>query len=187
MMVFTEEEIMYRTLFEVLFWTGCRVGEVLALTLADINFEACQMVINKTYYRHDCRDIITRPKTEKANRIVTLPSFLAEDIKDYTGRIYGLDEKDRLFAVTDRAVQKKMKAASMRAGVQPIRVHDLRHSHVALLIEKGVSPLAIAERVGHESINTTMNVYGHLYPNKQKGIADMLNGLENNSEPHLGD
>ncbi len=49
------------------------------------------------------------------------------------------------------------------------------HSHVALLIEKEVQPLVIAQRVGHESINTTMNVYGHLYPNKQQHIADMLN------------
>lgn len=54
-------------------------------------------------------------------------------------------------------------------------MHDLRHSHVAFLIEKGVQPLVIAQRVGHDSVNTTMNIYGHLYPNKQKQVADMLN------------
>lgn len=180
---FTAEELMYKTLFEILFWTGCRIGEALALSLPDIDFENAQIVINKTYYRHEGKDIITRPKTEKANRIVTLPLFLVEHVRAYTEKIYGLDEKDRLFAITDRAVQKKIRAKAELAGVQLIRVHDLRHSHVALLIEKGVSPLAIAERVGHESINTTMNVYGHLYPNKQKGIADMLNCIPNASEP----
>lgn len=180
---FPDDEIIYKTLFELLFWTGCRVGEALALTKADIDFENAQMVINKTYYRHECKDIITRPKTEKANRIVTLPLFLVEHIQAYTDKVYGLSDKDRLFAITDRAVQKRIRLKAEVAGVPRIRVHDLRHSHVALLIEKGVSPLVIAERVGHESINTTMNVYGHLYPNKQKGIADMLNGVKNASEP----
>ena len=183
MATFPDDEIMYKTLFELLFWTGCRVGEALALTKADIDFENAQMIINKTYYRHECRDIITRPKTEKSNRIVTLPLFLVEQIRAYTDKVYGLTEKDRLFAITDRAVQKRIRLKAELAGVPRIRVHDLRHSHVALLIEKGVSPLVIAERVGHESINTTMNVYGHLYPNKQKGIADMLNVVKNASEP----
>ena len=51
----------------------------------------------------------------------------------------------------------------------------LHHSHIALLIEKGMQPLVIAQRVGHDSVNTTMNIYGHLYPNKQKQVADLLN------------
>ena len=58
-------------------------------------------------------------------------------------------------------------------------------THIALLIEKGLQPLVIAQRVGHDSVNTTMNIYGHLYPNKQKEVADLLNAeatgeLENN-------
>lgn len=175
--VFTPEEEMYQVLFELLFWTGCRVGEALALTPADINLDDAQIIINKTFYRHECKDIITRPKTEKSNRIITLPDFLVNAIKAYLERIYGLDNTDRLFPVTDRAVQKKIRSRAEKAKVQGIRVHDLRHSHVALLIEKGVSPLVIAERVGHESINTTMNIYGHLYPNKQKEVADSLNQM----------
>ena len=69
-----------------------------------------------------------------------------------------------------------------QAKLKPIRVHDLRHSHIALLIEKGMQPLVIAQRVGHDSVNTTMNIYGHLYPNKQKQVADLLNA-EATGEP----
>ena len=68
-----------------------------------------------------------------------------------------------------------MEYGCKKSGVKKIRIHDLRHSHIALLIEKGMQPLVIAQRVGHDSVNTTMNIYGHLYPNKQKQVADMLN------------
>lgn len=65
-----------------------------------------------------------------------------------------------------------MKQKTEQAKLKPIRVHDLRHSHIALLIEKGMQPLVIAQRVGHDSVNTTMNIYGHLYPNKQKFLKE---------------
>ena len=63
-------------------------------------------------------------------------------------------------------------------GVKRIRIHDLRHSHASLLVELGFQPLAIAERLGHEKIETTLNTYSHLYPNKQPELADRLE-LEN--------
>lgn len=59
-------------------------------------------------------------------------------------------------------------------GVKRIRIHDLRHSHASLLVELGFQPLAIAERLGHEKIETTLNTYSHLYPNKQAELADRL-------------
>ena len=62
-----------------------------------------------------------------------------------------------------------------KAGVKKIRVHDLRHSHVAYLIHQGVEPLMIKQRLGHKDIKITLNTYGHLYPNEQKKLAEMLN------------
>lgn len=64
-----------------------------------------------------------------------------------------------------------------KSGVKPIRVHDLRHSHASLLIELGFTPLAISERLGHEKVQTTLNTYSHLYPNKDNMIANKLNDL----------
>lgn len=179
---FTEKEEMYRIIFQMLFWLGCRVGELLALTSEDIDFEGGTVSISKTYYRRNQTDYITPPKTESSNRKITIPKFLQEELKNFLDRQYGLTPEERIFPITDRAIQKKMKQKTELAKLKPIRVHDLRHSHIAFLIEKGLQPLVIAQRVGHDSVNTTMNIYGHLYPNKQKQVADMLNA-EATGEP----
>lgn len=182
---FGAEDEMYRIIFQMLFWLGCRVGEVLALTASDIDLEKGTVSVSKTYFRRNKTDYITSPKTESSNRKITIPKFLKGEIKEYLDRQYELAPEDRIFPITDRAVQKKMKQKTEETKLKPIRVHDLRHSHIALLIEKGLQPLVIAQRVGHDSVNTTMNIYGHLYPNKQKEVADLLNAeatgeLENN-------
>lgn len=172
---FMEEEEMYRIIFLMLFWLGCRVGELLALTESDIDLEGGTVSISKTYFRRNKTDYITAPKTESSNRKITIPQFLQKEIKQFLDRQYELMPEERIFPITDRAIQKKMKQKTEQAKLKPIRVHDLRHSHIALLIEKGMQPLVIAQRVGHDSVNTTMNIYGHLYPNKQKQVADLLN------------
>ena len=59
------------------------------------------------------------------------------------------------------------------SGVKRIRIHDLRHSHAAHLIELGFSPVAIAERLGHKGISITY-MYAHLYPSKQYELAEKL-------------
>lgn len=68
----------------------------------------------------------------------------------------------------------------MKTGVKVIRLHDLRHSHASLLIEMGFSPLVIADRLGHEKITTTLQIYSHLYPNKQTEVADKLDTVNFN-------
>lgn len=172
---FNESESMYRIIFEVLFWTGCRCGELLGLFLEDLDFRDNTISISKTFYRRNKQDFLTTPKTESSNREVTVPDFLMKKLKNYTDSIYGIRDDDRIFQITDRAIAKKIKAKAEKLGLTAIRIHDLRHSHIAFLIEKGVQPLVISQRVGHDSVNTTMNIYGHLYPNKQRQIADMLN------------
>ena len=179
---FAEGDEMYRLIFQMLFWLGCRIGEVLALTSSDIDLEKATISVTKTYYRRNKTDYITSPKTESSNRKITIPKFLQGEIKEYLDSQYELASDERIFPITDRAVQKKMKQKTEEAKLKPIRVHDLRHSHIALLIEKGLQPLVIAQRVGHDSVNTTMNIYGHLYPNKQKEVADLLNA-EATGEP----
>lgn len=167
--------IMYQLIFDILYWTGCRVGEALALNASDINIKDKTIYINKTYHRSGREDVITTPKTQQSIRTVTLPDFLNEEFKDYMSRIYAIQGETRLFPLSVRAIEKQLKNRLERLGLPKIRVHDLRHSHVAYLIEQGVQPIVIARRVGHESVQTTLNTYGHLYPNKQREVADMLN------------
>lgn len=162
------------TAFMVLYWTGIRVGELLALTKEDIDFEQKTITISKSYQRIDGKDVITPPKTPKSNRTISIPDFLAEDIKDYIKCIYGIKNKDRLFPFTKSFLLREIERGSKISGVKKIRVHDLRHSHCALLFELGFTPLEVADRLGHEKVETTLNIYAHIYPNKQKQISDRL-------------
>ncbi len=171
----------YYLIFEILFWTGCRIGELLALTKDDISFENNQISITKTYYRTGRQDVITEPKTKQSIRTVEIPEFLKKEIKDFVDGHYGMPDDERLFPIVQEAVQHKMKRQIAKAGVKNIRVHDLRHSHVAYLINKGIEPLLIKERVGHKDIRITLNTYGHLYPNQQRRVADLLDNGEEKS------
>ena len=121
----------YYLIFEILFWTGCRVGEMLALTRKDINFEKNQISINKTYYRTNKQDMITEPKTKQSIRTIEIPEFLKKEIQEFIEKHYGMPDDERLFPIVQEAVQHKMKRQIKTAGVKQIRVHDLRHSHVA--------------------------------------------------------
>lgn len=176
-----EEGDRYYTIFEVLFWTGCREGEMLALTKSDIDFARNQISISKTYYRAEGRDIITTPKTEQSARVIDIPQFLTQELKDYVDKLYGISDDERIFPIVPEAVQHKLKRECEKSGVKKIRVHDLRHSHVAYLIHQGVEPLIIKERLGHRDIKMTLNTYGHLYPNQQRKVADMLNNQKEKS------
>ena len=113
------------------------------------------------------RDIITPPKTPKSKRNITIPPFLAEELKEYTSRLYGIMEDERMFRFTKSYMEHEIIKGIQKSGVKRIRLHDLRHSHASMLVEMGFTPLAIAERLGHEKIETTLNTYSHLYPNKQ--------------------
>lgn len=160
--------------FEVLYWTGIREGELLALERGDFNIADRKLTINKSYQHLQGEDYITSPKTEKSNRVIELPEFLCREMEDYFGMLYKCDEYTRLFTFSKSYLHHEMDRGAKLAGVKRIRIHDLRHSHVAHCIELGFSPVAIAERMGHEGINITFN-YAHLYPSKQKALADKLN------------
>ena len=165
----------YYVIFEILFWTGIREGELLALTKSDVDFQNNRMSITKTYYRTERRDVITVPKTEQSVRVIELPEFLTQEIKEYVDKLYKLPDDERIFPIVAEAVQHKLKRQTEKAGVKKIHVHDIRHSSVAYLINQGVQPLIIKERLGHKDIKITLNTYGHLYPNQQRQVADMLN------------
>ena len=160
--------------FELLYWCGLRMGELLALTAEDFDFEKSTVRINKSYQRIEKEDIITEPKTPKSNRIISMPDFLCEEIEEYVKSIYGLEPPDRLFQITKSYLHHEMDRGSKEQNIKRIRVHDIRHSHVSLLIDMGFSAVAIADRVGHESIDITYR-YAHLFPTKQSEIANKLN------------
>ena len=160
--------------FMTLYWTGMRLGELLALNPKDVDLEKRTISITKSYQRLGKKDVITPPKTPKSKRVITIPEFLAADIKDYMDSLSDLQENDRLFPITKYYLEHEMQRGIKESGVKRIRVHDLRHSHASMLIELGFSPLEIVNRLGHEKVETTLNTYAHLYPNKQTKLAERL-------------
>ena len=168
------DKLMSKVIFNLLYWSGMRSGELLALTLNDFDFEARTVSITKNFARVDGEDLFLEPKTPKSNRKITLPPFVCDMVKDYADRLYGYHPSDRLFEITKHYLKSEMERGCKKTGVPLIRVHDIRHSHASLLIELGFAPLLISERLGHESVTTTLEIYSHLYPTKHGEVADRL-------------
>lgn len=140
--------------FELLYWTGIRCGELLALTPSDFMLESSRLRINKSYQSFHGVDTVTDPKTPKSVRTIVMPAFLRDEMADFIEMRDDVAPEERLFAVTKHFLAHEMERGCKASGVKRIRIHDIRHSHVSLLIEMGFSALAIAERMGHEAVDS---------------------------------
>lgn len=129
--------------------------------------------ITKSLQRIWCEDVITPPKTPKSVRTIVMPRFLGEEVQEYLELYPAIMPDDRVFPVNKNYLHNEMTRGRKETGVKRIRIHDLHHSHVSLLIEMGYTPLAIAKRLGHESSQVTLT-YAHLFPNKQEEMAKRL-------------
>ena len=114
-----------------------------------------------------------------------MPGFLVEEVQEYIELLYDMQPNDRLFEITKSYLHNEMKRGTKAASVKRIRIHDLRHSHISLLIEMGFSAVAIADRVGHESIDITYR-YAHLFPTTQAEMADKLNNIRIGDDENVG-
>ena len=124
------------------------------------------------------KDVVTDPKTPKSVRTIVMPQFLAEEMQACIGSLYGIEENDRIFQISKNYLHREMDRGSKAAGVKRIRIHDLRHSHVSMLVNEGFTAVDIANRVGHESIDITFR-YAHMFPSTQTEIANILDQERN--------
>lgn len=166
-----------RTGLSVLFWTGLRIGELLALTPRDLDLDAGTLSVSKSFQSIDGEEVITEPKTPKSRRVVPVPSKLAAELREYMAALYDVGPDDRLFPFTKHYFRREMLKAAEAAGVERIRLHDLRHSHASLLIHLGCPVLLVSERLGHEDVQTTLRTYGHLYPSTVPEAVKKLDDL----------
>ena len=175
------DDIVYLTLFNVLYWCGLRIGEALALNWNDIDFNKKTIRINKSY--SDYKHRITNPKTQNSYRTVIMPDKCFDAVSklfEHDKQIIGFDNQKYIFHFEKPLNQDTIKIRKDRwiaeAHVKRIRLHDLRHSHVSLLINLGFSAFDIAKRLGH-SVDMVNNVYGHWFQNAQNKMVDKLNNM----------
>lgn len=172
-----QEDTDLSLIFSLLYYSGMRIGELLALEKTDFDPGSGTVSITKTLRRYKKEDIITPPKTPKGKREVRLPDFLSEALKKYIAVRSDTGNGDRIFLRSRHSIDRAMRKHCRLSGVKKIRIHDLRHSNASLLIEMGVSPILIAERLGHENVETTLNTYSHLYPGKQAEVTGQMQKL----------
>lgn len=163
--------------FMTLYYTGMRIGELQALTFTDIDLDKNVIHITKTRIVINGKEMITPPKTKNSVRDVLIPQFLSDVLKEYKGHFYKPHPQTRVFNMSRQPYRIRLKEHAELAGVNPIRLHDLRHSHASLLIELGFSALLVSERLGHENVSTTLDIYSHLFPSKQSEVVEKLDKL----------
>lgn len=172
--------------FWLLFTTGLRIGEAAALQWEDIDFESGIISVTKTlYYKSMNEYTFIDPKTSASIRTVVIDKDTIRELKDWM-EVQKKVLKDCNFVLSysgiptsKHTLPRALEKLAGLAGVHRIKIHALRHSHVALLISMGVNPLIVKDRLGHEKIQTTLGTYGHLYPNSNFEVAKMLGGIIN--------
>lgn len=161
--------------FNILFWTGIRLGEMLALTVEDIDFDEGTIRINKSLSKINGEVMVTEPKTESSNRIITIHKELQDRIREYIDGIYRARSTTRLFENRTKSFfEHELIRGIELSGVKKITVHGCRHSQASLCLQIGYSPLEIAKRLGHSRVTTTIETYCHPSMDAQKKIADSL-------------
>lgn len=155
---------------------GLRIGEVLGLKGSDIDRSAGSVRVERTATDLSAGVSVGPPKTPAAIRTVALPSTVIEQLPEESGWLF--PNPDGELPRSRRAwTRRRWRPAVESIGFAGLRFHDLRHSHVAVLISRGVGPKAIADRLGHRSVRTVLDVYGHLYESADREIAEDLETL----------
>lgn len=188
--LFEVEEYNIKLLFTVLFFTGLRLGEALALTWKDIDFSYNTIHVTKSIYVNKGISHISTTKTKAGTRRIVINRKLSNQLSTWQRQQSELLHKytedpqslqvfqNSPIMITKNNIEKQYKRILERdETLKKIRIHDFRHSHASLLINQGEDYLVVKERLGHASITTTIDSYSHLYPSKQKDLADKLDDL----------
>lgn len=178
----------YHPIFYLAAYTGLRKGEILALTWDDIDFDKKQIRVNKTLYRIKDEYVINEPKTKNSIRTIYIDDDIIRLIKKqrvkqnlekmkcrtvYTDHnlVFAQENGDYVFP---SAVNVLFRRFIKQSGLPEIRFHDLRHTHATILLQMGVNPKMVADRLGHSSVQITLDVYSHVLPSMQQDLSEQF-------------
>ena len=173
------EKPQYFYAFEVLFWTGMRMGEMLALKPNDIDFENLTIRIDETYTKFKGKNLMTTPKTKSSKRTIHIPQTLADELQEYMDSIYGLKQDDRIFFVTKSGLHREIDRGVDACSIPDICVHGLRHSFssMAQSEEVNATEIVVSTILGHSKKKTMTARYSHAYEKDLIAVAGRLNKL----------
>jgi integrase len=167
----------YRSLALTAGYTGLRFGELAALRPARVDLLRRRISVEETLNEVSGHLHLGPPKTKASRRAVSIPAFLADVLAaNMKGELVFTSPEDG--ALRRGLFNRRFYAPAVKRSVgAPCRFHDLRHSHAAMLIAQGVHPRLLMERLGHSSIRTTLDLYGHLLPGLDEAAADALDAV----------
>jgi integrase len=170
----------YRALVLTAAYAGCRFGELAGLRAHRLDLLRRTLTIAESLSEVRGQVRLAPPKTAAARRQVALPKFLAEELNRHLaswpptaeGFVFSAPQGGPLLRHNFR---RRTWLPAVRASVgEPLRVHDLRHTHAAMLIAQGEHPKVIQNRLGHSSIKVTLDTYGHLFEGLDEAAAERL-------------
>ena len=180
------QDTEYYPVFYTLLFTGMRRSEALALRWQDLDLDFGRLSIERSLHHLNDRTFhFLPPKTEKSRRLVALPPSLVLVLKQHRDNqramrlTMGLvvSNNDLVFAHVDgkpllpHSISQAWSRLAKRAGYPEVRLHDARHSHASLMLAQGVHPKVVSERLGHNSVSLTLDVYSHVLPGIQEAAA----------------
>lgn len=186
------ESEQMRLLLWVAVVTGLRQGELLGLKWSDLDWTSRRIQVQRQVQRRKGDGLVfCEPKSASGRRVIVLGKSTIEKLREYKNnqlkeRIL-LGEKwqdyDLIFPspigtpLDPSNVLKAYKDYLKRAGLPTLRFHDLRHSAATLMLQQGVNPKIVSERLGHSDISLTLNTYSHVLPPMQEEAAEKMDDL----------
>lgn len=176
----------YYVLFYTSAYTGLRRSELLALRWHNVDLDYATISVVESLHRlHNQEFVFRQPKSNRSRRMIALSPSLAVLLREYKaeqaalkhsiGLVSGI--RDLVFSQIDgspidpNSITKSFRKLVKSIGINGIRFHDLRHTHASLMLQQGIHPKIVSERLGHSSINITLDTYSHVLPGLQEAAA----------------
>jgi integrase len=164
-----------RALWAMAMHAGLRRGELLALRWEDVDLTAGVLHVERSW---DAKEGAVGPKSRAGRRTVPISAVLRDYLVEHklrsgrhVGLVFGTSYTQPF---TPSNVRKRANAAWLRAGLEPIGLHECRHTFASLMIAAGVNAKALSTFLGHASVTITLDRYGHLFPGSEKEAAGLL-------------
>lgn len=182
----------YYALFYTALFTGMRRSELLALRWSDVDLILCQLSVTRALHQlQDGNRIFRQPKTAKGRRLISLSPSTTTLLREHREQQEGmrqalgstLTEDDLVFCHVDgkpllpNSVSHAWTKLACRTGLKGIRLHDARHTHASLMLKQGIHPKIVQERLGHASIQITLDTYSHVTPGLQQAAANRFDDI----------